>query len=97
MFAKTVDRRGHLGLKRLATHFAIGEDLQAGLLLERNGLIHGPVFGPLLLRPRTRLAGSALPCESDTIWFYNNLQDRGDCQSSRKSYKTSSSLGWIVG
>jgi len=44
MFAKTVDRRGHLALKRLATHFAIGDDLQAGLLLERNGLIHGPVF-----------------------------------------------------
>ena len=38
-----------------------------------------------------------LPCESDTIWFYNNLQDRGDCQSSRKSYKTSETVGWVVG
>ena len=44
MFAKAVYCRGHLGLKRLATHFAIGDDLKAGLLLQGNGLIHGPVF-----------------------------------------------------
>jgi len=29
--------------------------------------------------------------------FYNNLQDRGDCQNTRKSYKTSQSVGWVVG
>jgi hypothetical protein len=44
VFSKAVDRRGHLGLKRLPTHFAIGDDLKAGLFLEGNGLIHGLVF-----------------------------------------------------
>src|SRR5882724_144560 len=29
--------------------------------------------------------------------FYNNLQDRRDCQNTRKSYKTSYVVGWIVG
>src|SRR6266436_9697577 len=27
----------------------------------------------------------------------DNLQDRGDCQNTRKSYKTSYVVGWIVG
>src|SRR4029077_16797621 len=30
-------------------------------------------------------------------WFYNNLQDRGDCQTTRKSCKTSHFVGWVVG
>jgi len=30
-------------------------------------------------------------------WFYNNLQQRGDCQNTRKSHKTSSFVGWVVG
>jgi len=46
MFAKAVNRRGHLGLKRLATHFTVGDDLKAGRLLEGNRLIHGLVFDP---------------------------------------------------
>jgi cold shock CspA family protein len=29
--------------------------------------------------------------------FYNNLQDRGDCQTARKSCRTSHVMGWIVG
>jgi hypothetical protein len=37
------------------------------------------------------------PYLSSTIRFYNNLQDRGDCQNTRKSYKTSYVVGWIVG
>ena len=35
--------------------------------------------------------------EFDRISVYNDLQDRGDCQSTRKSYKTSHSVGWVVG
>ena len=31
------------------------------------------------------------------VRFYNNIQDRGDCQTPRKSYKTSHSVGWVVG
>jgi hypothetical protein len=31
------------------------------------------------------------------VRFYNNLQDRGDCQTMRKSYKTSHVVGWVVG
>jgi hypothetical protein len=27
----------------------------------------------------------------------DNLQDRGDCQNTRKSYKTSQFVGWVVG
>ena len=37
------------------------------------------------------------PYQSSVIWFYNNLQDRGDCQNTRKSYKTSHFVGWVVG
>jgi hypothetical protein len=37
------------------------------------------------------------PYQSSTTRFYNNLQDRGDCQNTRKSYKTSYVVGWIVG
>jgi hypothetical protein len=29
--------------------------------------------------------------------LYNNLQERGDCQTTRKSYKTSLVVGWVVG
>jgi hypothetical protein len=32
-----------------------------------------------------------------TVRFYNNLQDRGDCQTTRKSYKTRVFVGWLVG
>lgn len=28
------------------------------------------------------------------VRLYNNLQDRGDCQTTRKSYKTSHIVGW---
>ena len=37
------------------------------------------------------------PYQSSTIRFYNNLQDRGDCQSTRKSHKTYQTVGWVVG
>ncbi len=37
------------------------------------------------------------PYQGSVVRFYNNIQDRGDCQSTRKSYKTSYSVGWIVG
>jgi len=30
-------------------------------------------------------------------WFYNNLQERGDCQTTRKPYKTTRIVGWVVG
>ena len=38
-----------------------------------------------------------LPCQSSQDRFYNNLEDRGDCQNTRKSYKTSLYVGWSVG
>ena len=34
---------------------------------------------------------------SSVIRFYNDLQVRGGCLSTRKSYKTSHFVGWIVG
>src|SRR6266853_3104057 len=37
------------------------------------------------------------PYQGSTTRFYNNLQDRGDCQNTRKSYKASYVVGWIVG
>ena len=36
-------------------------------------------------------------CESGKNRFYNNLRVRGDCLSTRKSCKTSTFVGWIVG
>src|ERR1700687_5284371 len=44
---------------------------------------------------RLELATSAVTGSVD--WFYNNLQGRGDCQTTRKSYKTTRIAGWIVG
>jgi hypothetical protein len=43
---------------------------------------------------RLELATSAV---TEILRFYNNIQDRGDCQTPRKSYKTSHSVGWVVG
>jgi len=37
------------------------------------------------------------PYQRSVVRFYNNLQDRGDCQSTRKSHKTSHFVGWVVG
>jgi hypothetical protein len=37
------------------------------------------------------------PYQSSVVRLYNNLQDRGDCQTTRKSYKTSHIVGWVVG
>ena len=31
------------------------------------------------------------------VRFYNNLQQRGDCQTTRKLYKTQVVVGWVVG
>src|SRR5271170_3355272 len=44
---------------------------------------------------RLELATSAVT--GSVARFYNNLQDRGDCQTTRKSYKTSHIVGWVVG
>src|SRR5882762_8061458 len=43
----------------------------------------------------TRTGDRAL-YQSGTIRFCNNLQDRGDCQNTRNSYKRSHVAGWIV-
>src|SRR5260370_34575973 len=37
------------------------------------------------------------PYQGSVVRFYNNLQDRGDCQNTRKSYKASQSVGWVMG
>jgi hypothetical protein len=33
------------------------------------------------------------PYQGNVVRFYNNIQDRGDCQTPRKSYKTARSVG----
>jgi len=48
------------------------------------------MVGPCGLEPQTSTVSIAHR-------FYNNLEDRGDCQSTRKSYKTSHSVAWGVG
>jgi hypothetical protein len=37
------------------------------------------------------------PYQGSVVRFYNNIQDRGDCQTTRKSYKTQVFVGWVVG
>ena len=37
------------------------------------------------------------PYQASVVRFYNNLQNRGDCQTTRKSYKTYVFVGWTVG
>src|SRR6267143_1554990 len=36
------------------------------------------------------------PYQGSVVRFCN-LQDRGDCQTTRKSYKTEALVGWVVG
>ena len=38
-----------------------------------------------------------LPSQSVVIRLYNNVQDHGDCQNTRKSHKTALTVGWVVG
>jgi hypothetical protein len=47
------------------------------------------MVGPCGLEPQTSTVSK--------LRFYNNLEDRGDCQSTRKSHKTSYTVGWSVG
>jgi hypothetical protein len=42
----------------------------------------------LSAKPSPHWGLEPLPCQSIVPRFYNDLQDRGDCQSTRKSYKT---------
>ena len=44
---------------------------------------------------RLELATSAVT--GSVVRFYKNLEDRGDCQSTRKSSKTSHFVDWVVG
>src|SRR5271169_6711245 len=44
---------------------------------------------------RLELATSAVTVNRDR--FYNHLQERGDCQNTRKTYKTPRIVGWVVG
>ena len=37
------------------------------------------------------------PYQGSVVRFYKNLQDRGDCQTPRKSCKTAHFVGWVVG
>jgi len=37
------------------------------------------------------------PYQGIVVRIYNNLQDRGDCQTTRKSHKTSHFVGRVVG
>jgi hypothetical protein len=48
------------------------------------------MVGPCGLEPQTSTVSIAHR-------FYNNLEDRGDCQSTRRSHKTSYTVGWSVG
>jgi hypothetical protein len=72
--AAAVDRRSHLGLKRLATHFAIGNDLQAGLFLEDDGLIHGPVLD-LFEISRLEFPGSKFLLANQQFWRAEQATD----------------------
>src|SRR6185437_6655881 len=45
----------------------------------------------------TDLNSRPRPYQRRVVRFYNNLQDRGDCQNTRKSCRTSHFVGWTVG
>jgi len=38
-------------------------------------------------------------CRDSAAWigFFNNIQQRGDCQTTRKPHKTTRIVGWVVG
>lgn len=41
--------------------------------------------------------GGLGPYQRSEHWFYNSSQRRGDCQTTRKTYKTTEFVGWVVG
>jgi hypothetical protein len=59
------------------------------------------VFSARLSRSSSPLLGSCgsrtLPVQRSVDRFYNSLQERGDCQTPSKSYKTTRIVGWVVG
>ena len=51
----------------------------------------------LVERPVVDLNHQPCPYQDSVVRLYNNIQDRGDCQTPRKSYKTSHPVGWVGG
>ena len=47
--SKALDGGRHLALEGQSAHLSVGDDCEAGLLLEANRLVDGAVFGPLQL------------------------------------------------
>src|SRR5262249_23680665 len=45
---KTFERFGKVPEKRVAPHFSVGDDVEAGVLLERDRLIDGAIFDLLV-------------------------------------------------
>jgi hypothetical protein len=49
------------------------------------------MVGPCELEPRP------LPCQFVLSSYFKNLQNRGDCQNTRKSHKVARSVGLVCG
>ncbi len=58
---EAVDRRGQLALEREPAHLAVGHDLEAGLLLQREGPVDRPVLGT------SELLGGDLPGRVESL------------------------------
>jgi hypothetical protein len=69
---------------------------RATFLMEPFGALPSKVAEANLLKNMVGPCGLE-PQTSTVSRFYNNLEDRGDCQSTRKSHKTSYTVGWSVG
>jgi hypothetical protein len=66
---------------------APGRTRTCGILLRRSAVQNSKC------RPWCRLGNRHLPRQRSVNWFYNNLQESVDCQTTRKPYRTSSFVG----
>lgn len=53
-------------------------------------------MGLKIWRGRRDSNSRPLPWQRSAVRFYNNLKERGDCRTPRKSQKTSHFVGWVV-
>jgi hypothetical protein len=89
---------GRTRFDSLAEHYLkadFGEDAVRPKSANTVPIVEHYVRDYLVARFGTQIAEDIKPLDiqSSVIRFYNNLQDRGDCQSTRKTYKTCNFVG----
>lgn len=73
--AKALHGLGQLALERQAAHLAVGEHVEAGVVLQGHGPIHGAVFGGLELGGREAASGIGFAGREQLRWAEQAADD----------------------